>query len=104
MLFRLISKFKKSRFRDRYTAYLRSDAWRNKRRQRLDIDHWRCVRCHSKDNLEVHHKTYKRLGNERMGDLVTLCATCHGYEHGKGCLPRPVYNVIMLLRRAVTWT
>lgn len=27
--------------------------------------------------LEVHHRTYERLGNERPEDLVALCWCCH---------------------------
>jgi 5-methylcytosine-specific restriction endonuclease McrA len=27
--------------------------------------------------LSLHHRTYKRLGHERPGDLTALCVPCH---------------------------
>ena len=27
--------------------------------------------------LELHHKTYERLGRERIDDLELLCSSCH---------------------------
>jgi len=35
------------------------------------------------DALDVHHKTYERIGAEKPGDLVVLCRACHGQEHEK---------------------
>lgn len=36
---------------------------------------------HSRDrerqSLEIHHKTYERIGQERDEDLVALCWSCH---------------------------
>ena len=61
-----------------YKAYLRTPAWRSLSTQAKERDHYRCVLCGSPDNLEVHHKTYARIGNERLSDLVTLCQRCHG--------------------------
>ena len=31
--------------------------------------------------LSVHHKTYKRLGNEKRKDVMLLCTTCHDLVH-----------------------
>jgi hypothetical protein len=33
------------------------------------------------DALEVHHRTYERLGCELAGDLVVLCHACHAVHH-----------------------
>jgi 5-methylcytosine-specific restriction endonuclease McrA len=63
-----------------YQEYLRSPKWRRKREQRLKLDQHACQQCGKTSNeypLEVHHLTYKRLGNERMEDLQTLCVLCH---------------------------
>src|SRR4051812_47555513 len=43
-------------------AYFHEDGWRNDMEQQT---------------LEVHHKTYERLGHERDEDLVALCWNCH---------------------------
>ena len=61
-----------------YKAYLRTPAWRSLSDQAKARDHYRCVLCGSPDELEVHHKTYKRVGREDLDDLVTLCHRCHG--------------------------
>jgi len=37
--------------------------------------------------LNLHHKTYARLGAELPGDLVTLCVFCHEYAHGLRAAP-----------------
>jgi hypothetical protein len=65
-----------------YQEYIQSPHWAAKRSLRLKIDEHLCQGCWSSDNLHVHHKTYKRLGNENVQvDLVTLCETCHDYVH-----------------------
>lgn len=42
-----------------------------------------CEKCRSTKRLQVHHKTYERLGHEKMSDLKLLCNSCHGKEHNK---------------------
>jgi len=32
--------------------------------------------------LEVHHLSYRRLGNELLSDLIVLCVGCHKKQHG----------------------
>ena len=73
-----------------YNAYLRSWAWREKRDIRKNIDGNLCVCGRSRHDFKlpitkfvVHHKTYKRVGNERLSDLVSLCEICHDFYHGK---------------------
>lgn len=64
-----------------YTSYIKSDAWRKKaKKARAKAGH-RCQRCGKKGYLEVHHKTYKRLGREWFRDLEVLCARCHMAKH-----------------------
>jgi hypothetical protein len=58
--------------------------------------------CGSRENLDVHHLTYKRRGNERPADLVALCRRCHKERHaGK----RTIVDVValMILRRWRIW-
>lgn len=42
---------------------------------------FRCGRCAGKRSLEVHHRTYDRLGWELDEDLEVLCGTCHADHH-----------------------
>lgn len=62
---------------DFYTTYMASEKWRDKRSLILKRDSDRCQTCLSTDDLEVHHKTYERLGDEALEDLITLCHECH---------------------------
>ncbi len=65
-----------------YHAYLQSDAWHQKREFMLRRAGYRCQVCNKKGRLELHHRTYERLGEERMEDLLVLCSSCHGLFHG----------------------
>lgn len=38
---------------------------------------YRCEACGQGPPLELHHKTYDRLGRERIADLELLCRGCH---------------------------
>lgn len=67
--------------RDFYQAYLNSPDWRRKRNEKLRQVGWQCERCPSRRHLNVHHKTYERLGAEWMEDLEALCADCHETHH-----------------------
>lgn len=64
-----------------YEDYIASSRWAEKRSERLGIDGSQCQTClhdGSQWRLEVHHKTYERLGDEDVQkDLVTLCCQCH---------------------------
>ena len=65
-----------------YEAYLRTEHWRAvKARMLASKKVRRCYVCRSKHDLNLHHKTYKRLGRERLSDLVWLCRTCHHEAH-----------------------
>jgi 5-methylcytosine-specific restriction endonuclease McrA len=50
----------------------------------LERDEWRCQKCRSLENLQVHY-TMKRshLGDDSLDNLVTLCASCHMAERGQ---------------------
>jgi 5-methylcytosine-specific restriction endonuclease McrA len=62
---------------EEYEKYLKSDHWQKKRLQILDFWDHRCCICNSSENLEVHHRTYERVGNELITDCIVLCDKCH---------------------------
>lgn len=67
-----------------YEAYLRSPAWREKRAAAIERDGGRCraAGCGSSVNLQVHHLRYpKRMGDEPLDWLVTLCERHHMMLH-----------------------
>src|SRR5215510_9542320 len=65
------------RFSAEYLAYMQSPAWQQFRARVKARDKYRCVRCGSRERLEVDHLTYDRLGRERLEDCQTLCQPCH---------------------------
>lgn len=69
-----------------YSAYLRSDAWQERRKAALKRAGNRCTLCAATDNLQVHHNSYKNLGNELPEDLTVLCDSCH--ERHSKFMPR----------------
>lgn len=66
-----------------YNEYINSMLWQEKRTERLKIDNFRCAKCGSVYNLQVHHLRYpKLLGTEKAeSDLITLCKSCHEGIH-----------------------
>lgn len=62
---------------DTYNAYLLSEAWMEKRTQRLNLSGWKCEACGGKQLLQVHHLTYERIFQESMEDLMVLCRIHH---------------------------
>lgn len=65
-----------------YRRYIKSDAWRLKRRAVLARDRGRCRLCgNAGKGMEVHHLTYARFKNELLDDLLTLCHGCHAAVH-----------------------
>ena len=72
-----------------YRTYLESDAWQRQRRSALLFARNRCQVCNKSGRLDVHHRTYERLGDERPADLIVLCRDCHRLFHKARRLPRP---------------
>ena len=66
---------------DKYYIYIQSDEWKEKRLQALDRAGYRCQVCGDGMNLQVHHVTYDRLGNEHEDDLIAVCKRCHEKIH-----------------------
>lgn len=64
-----------------YDEYLQTPEWLERREQALDRAERRCQICYTPDNLNVHHRTYERRGNERPSDLTVLCERHHYLFH-----------------------
>lgn len=62
-------------------AHMQSPYWFKIRQKVLQRDGYRCQGCLEKEASVVHHKTYDRLGNELLIDLVSLCDPCHAAVH-----------------------
>jgi 5-methylcytosine-specific restriction endonuclease McrA len=66
-----------------YQQYLKSPRWRKKAATARKRAGYRCQLCNKQKPLEVHHRTYERLGYELPSDLIALCAACHKRHHGR---------------------
>lgn len=64
-----------------YAQYLRTRWWYGRRNEALRQARYRCQSCESKRELQVHHTSYERLGDEADSDLSVLCRGCHLGEH-----------------------
>jgi 5-methylcytosine-specific restriction endonuclease McrA len=67
-----------------YRDYLASPDWRTTVAAALRRAGHRCQVCNADRwfcRLEVHHRTYERLGREAPGDLIVLCRHCHELFH-----------------------
>jgi 5-methylcytosine-specific restriction endonuclease McrA len=52
------------------------------RQQVLVRDGWRCQRCGTAKQLEVHHLQFRSAGGSDCEEnLITLCARCHRKTH-----------------------
>lgn len=71
--------------RRRYQKSIKTLRFKKLRAKVLERDNHTCQVCHAGgrpgNELEVHHKTYDRLGREDMDDLVTVHSSCHGRLH-----------------------
>lgn len=69
---------------DSYQDYIRSQHWQDMRRRFYASGAYKgCCWCCGRRNvpLEIHHRTYKRMGHELISDLVALCRECHRESH-----------------------
>jgi hypothetical protein len=69
-----------------YAEYLQTDHWRFVRELALSRANGLCGICRRRDQLDVHHTTYERRGEELAGDLIVLCRGCHRTFHENGRL------------------
>lgn len=66
-----------------YDVYLQTPHWKSTRQLALQYAGYRCQLCDAKGHLNVHHRTYDRLAEERVSDLTVLCRSCHAKFHDK---------------------
>jgi 5-methylcytosine-specific restriction endonuclease McrA len=65
----------------KYSEYLKTEKWQFTRGLILNFWNHRCAICNSKENVQVHHRTYDRLGEELTTDCIVLCDRCHQLHH-----------------------
>lgn len=67
-----------------YAEYLTSETWHETRqRYKGSKRHQKCFICFGTE-VDLHHRTYARLGEERLDDLIALCRYHHDALHKQG--------------------
>lgn len=68
-----------------YYRYIVSAEWSLVKQRylasKLPKDCYCCGKLHGTYRVEFHHRTYKRLGCERLLDIVPVCRDCHQGVH-----------------------
>lgn len=68
-------------FEAKFRRVTKQGRWRNIRDLMIKLSKNRCQHCgcdgYATQPLEVHHKTYERLGRELIEGLQVLCKQCH---------------------------
>lgn len=72
-----------------YQAYLASPEWAQRRAYyvaralaRCELCGWESAAGSDGRGLNVHHRTYERIGREFDADVIVLCRDCHKKFHG----------------------
>lgn len=89
---------------DSYNSYLKSDYWASVRRRYFEkYPAKRCHKCASAVDIQLHHKTYDRLGEELLTDFNVLCRACHQQLHAQEHPLGSVYTTtrVFLADRAI---
>jgi len=70
-----------------YREYLQTPEWGERRKRAMKRAGYHCQVCNAyRVQLNAHHKTYERRGEELDSDLITLCHACHEIFHANGKL------------------
>lgn len=66
-----------------YRAYLKTQAWRDKRKELYRERGGRCEDCgrELRGHYHAHHLSYTNVGREPLRDLLLLCEGCHKKRH-----------------------
>ena len=89
-----------------YKEQLKDQRWKDRRREILVRDSFRCQKCyHKSHHNHVHHVVYEhgRMAWEYEDEyLITLCQTCHQKEHDTAKSIKDIFKSMRL--SGLFWT
>ena len=88
--------------KSKYRQYIKSSEWADVRKRYFKSKLWKkvCYCCGKKDvRVDLHHKTYKRLGYEKLCDLIAICRNCHNKTHELVKIGHSLYNAAKRIRQ-----
>jgi hypothetical protein len=65
----------------KYSMYLKTPQWKEKRRLVLERDKGICQGCLRNRATQAHHLTYDHVFNEFLFELIAVCDACHRRIH-----------------------
>src|SRR5690554_1119553 len=75
--YKRMCRIKSEWFNEEYNNYLSTNTWRQKRERVLKRDKRTCRACGKNEATQVHHLSYRFVGNEPLYDLASICTRCH---------------------------
>jgi len=69
---------------NKYQTYLGSEEWNKIKKKALQRADFKCQLCgcpRSYRKLHAHHNSYENVYNEKLEDIIILCADCHEAFH-----------------------
>ncbi len=66
-----------------YTEYLKSPEWGKRRLLVFERSNGVCEGCGMQPATQVHHHSYKHVGNEFLFELAAICDSCHERFHSE---------------------
>jgi 5-methylcytosine-specific restriction endonuclease McrA len=76
-----IQKAENANWWRQYNRHVNSPAWKVIRRAVMERSRGICEGCGLRPATEVHHQTYKNVGNEFLWELKAVCDHCHARCH-----------------------
>lgn len=65
-----------------YQEYLDSDLWKSLREKAKTREHFsECYLCRSKENINLHHRSYKWIHLPILRNIISLCQKHHNELH-----------------------
>ena len=64
-----------------YIDYLKTSDWKMRSQSIKEKWGFTCAICNRGGRLDLHHRTYERLGHEHFTDVIPLCIECHKKFH-----------------------
>jgi len=80
-LFERKKELERKDFFESYDEYLNTPEWREKRVLVFKRCNGICEGCGIKKATEIHHLSYKNVGNEFLFELAGVCSDCHIKAH-----------------------
>lgn len=71
-----------------YLEYIQSAKWAMFKLSIVAKRGQQCERCQTRGPVDLHHRTYRNLFNEKPEEVELLCRGCHEQEHFRMVGPR----------------